>query len=314
MQSKVPLGDKMNPIKEDELLIGQALSRHILKSKQVSICPTLEDLSLLIEEKLSGQKRDEVMGHLAKCKDCYETYLLSLQLSRPAKKKHLHFLPYGLAAGLLISVLSGYIIMTMMPFKKEVQIALSQSEPRIIEPEVQLKADIQKRKSDIDKIEKRHAKERSQLQEKKESQLKAMAIKKIEEKPYYAEFELNKDLMALLELIDNKTTTDPKLIAQLTMLMNKKGVEISSEQVREVKIERQAVSPSPSINPVSDEQVIKTEKYSAFESYEYDANNPERRKPIKEPANKSMKKAFSPEGKKAFVELKYKVLVIRIPD
>ena len=66
---------KKPPKKEDrDEIIGRALSRAIKENAKAGECPSLEDLSALIDGKLDEKRRDRLLGHLSHCDKCYEIF------------------------------------------------------------------------------------------------------------------------------------------------------------------------------------------------------------------------------------------------
>lgn len=94
--------------KEHDMIIGQALARAIRETSRDEECPPLEDIAALIDGKLDTVKKDRLMEHLAHCDKCYETFSMSYELIKEEKKKSWSFVPYAIAASILI--ISGYFI------------------------------------------------------------------------------------------------------------------------------------------------------------------------------------------------------------
>lgn len=108
---------RRNP--EDEKKLGQALSRALRETGAAGECPPPEDIAALIDGALRGSERDRIMGHLARCKDCYQVFSTASELVKgdrpPAAKlikmpdrKRRYFVPAAIAASLLLALSAFY--------------------------------------------------------------------------------------------------------------------------------------------------------------------------------------------------------------
>ncbi len=110
--------DKLiSSVARDERL-GEVLSNG-LKEMGTDGCPGIEDIALLVDggAAVSGEKKEEMMKHLASCDNCYEIFLLTTDLqeekagtgTKREKRKVFLFKPLALAASFLIVIFSIYI-------------------------------------------------------------------------------------------------------------------------------------------------------------------------------------------------------------
>jgi hypothetical protein len=81
-------------------------------------CPSPEDIAALVEGRITGQKRDEIMKHISSCHACRETFILAAELHKQAiapmqaqkeRSNIIFFRPLALAASILIVVISIYL-------------------------------------------------------------------------------------------------------------------------------------------------------------------------------------------------------------
>lgn len=70
---------------ERDEIIGRALSRVIKECGKADECPSLEDISSLIDGALDEQKRDRLLGHLSQCDKCYEVFSMAKEMAKEEK-------------------------------------------------------------------------------------------------------------------------------------------------------------------------------------------------------------------------------------
>ena len=89
-----------------------------LQSLTADECLPLEAIAQLVERKISGKQQDRMMSHIARCSNCYETFLLSSQIhSKPhpeikTTEKPFFFRPLALAASVMVLVVSLVVVHT----------------------------------------------------------------------------------------------------------------------------------------------------------------------------------------------------------
>ncbi|MCK4890074.1 MAG: hypothetical protein KAS97_09085, partial [Candidatus Aminicenantes bacterium] len=91
--------------KNEEKLLNR-LSGGLSHGNQES-CPSLEDISALIDGVLKNEMKESVQNHIASCNICYETYLTASELN----KSSIHtssriFSPWAIAASVFIALVS----------------------------------------------------------------------------------------------------------------------------------------------------------------------------------------------------------------
>jgi hypothetical protein len=81
-------------------------------------CPSPENIAALVDGKITGQKRDEIMKHISSCDACCETFILAAELRKetfapmqaPKERSNIIFFrPLALAASILIVAISIYL-------------------------------------------------------------------------------------------------------------------------------------------------------------------------------------------------------------
>jgi len=81
-------------------------------------CPSPEDIAALVDGRITGPKRDEIMKHISSCDTCCETFILAAELRKEAiapgqapkeRSNFIFFRPMALAASILIVVISMYL-------------------------------------------------------------------------------------------------------------------------------------------------------------------------------------------------------------
>lgn len=92
-----------------DTLLGRALTRAIAARTKDEPCPPLEDIAALVDGKLDGKRRDDVMGHLAGCDTCYHVFLSTSEIVESVggqKRRKLHAISGLAAAAVLLVALS----------------------------------------------------------------------------------------------------------------------------------------------------------------------------------------------------------------
>ncbi len=95
-----------------------------LQSLTADECLPLEAIAQLVEKKISGKQQDRMLSHMARCSNCYETFLLSSQIhSEPhpeikTTEKPFFFRPLALAASVMVLVVSLVVVHTSGILKK----------------------------------------------------------------------------------------------------------------------------------------------------------------------------------------------------
>jgi len=91
--------------KNEEKLL-RSLSGEFSHGKQGS-CPSLEDISALIDGALQNEARDNIQSHIASCNVCYDTYLTASELSKSSiNTSYRIFSPMAIAATIFIALAS----------------------------------------------------------------------------------------------------------------------------------------------------------------------------------------------------------------
>jgi len=117
----------MKKAKHQETVQDRNMAR-LLSEKLQSLtgdeCLPLEAIAQLVEKKISSKQQDRMMSHMARCSNCYETFLLSSQIhSEPhpeikTTEKPFFFRPLALAASVMVLVVSLVVIHTSGILKK----------------------------------------------------------------------------------------------------------------------------------------------------------------------------------------------------
>ena len=93
----------------DDLSIGKALSKSIGNLGKGD-CPSFEEIAALIDKRVKGKRRDEIMKHLSICDKCYKIFLMSSHLiEKKSTRKYHIFHPMALAASVVIVLLSIFL-------------------------------------------------------------------------------------------------------------------------------------------------------------------------------------------------------------
>ncbi len=117
----------MKKVKQQETVQDRNTARLLsekIQSLTADECLPLEAIAQLVEKKISGSQQDRMMSHLARCSNCYETFLLSSQIhSEPhpeikTTEKPFFFRPLILAASVMVLVVSLVVVHTSGILKK----------------------------------------------------------------------------------------------------------------------------------------------------------------------------------------------------
>ncbi|HBA89714.1 MAG TPA: hypothetical protein DCZ75_17510 [Geobacter sp.] len=68
-------------MKKDDSKLGAAIVDGLVSGTAAGECPTLEEIARLVDGSLACAERDAVLGHLAHCDDCRETFLTTAELA-----------------------------------------------------------------------------------------------------------------------------------------------------------------------------------------------------------------------------------------
>jgi hypothetical protein len=98
---------------EHDTKIGHALVKAMQEMAEEEPCPSSKDISLFLDGKLKGERRDALLSHLTCCSRCYDAYLIAYEMNREEgeisikeKKSRTAFLPYAVTASLLLTLIS----------------------------------------------------------------------------------------------------------------------------------------------------------------------------------------------------------------
>jgi len=111
--------DKLSVLEAIDERFGDVLSASLKEAgDSTDQCPSPEDIAALVEGRITGQKKDEIMKHISSCDTCCETFILASELHKEAmaplqapkeRSNIIFFRPLALAASILIVVISLYI-------------------------------------------------------------------------------------------------------------------------------------------------------------------------------------------------------------
>ncbi len=125
-QSSLPMMSDASDANDERL--GAALSRGLAgpaefqqdpysEFPEVPGCPTAEEIAALIQGVAPAKERDRLLKHISACADCYESFMLALELHKETKKetpedKHkiIFLRPLALAASVLIVIFTVYLV------------------------------------------------------------------------------------------------------------------------------------------------------------------------------------------------------------
>lgn len=117
----------MKKAKLYDKIMDHTFGRHLSKKIQslpIDECLPLETIAQLVEGRITGKQRDQIMSHISVCSNCYEVFRLSDQLrseSQPGSKKGDRirlFRPLALAASIAVLVISLIIVYQTGQFQK----------------------------------------------------------------------------------------------------------------------------------------------------------------------------------------------------
>lgn len=142
---------------EGERIAGLISAR--LKESQSGDCISLEEMAALIDGNVKDTERDRMMSHLASCDRCYETFLLTSELSEekiiPLKRTFFSH-PMRLAASIVIAAFSLFLFykIVFMPGFRD-KLVPTTSEPGKVSPAPVMKEGykLEKREEIPEKIE-----------------------------------------------------------------------------------------------------------------------------------------------------------------
>lgn len=111
--------DKLPVLEAVDERFGDVLSASLREAgDRTDQCPLPEDIAALVEGRITGHKRDEIMKHISSCDACCETFILAAELHKEAiapmkapkeRSNIIFFRPLALAASILIVVISIYL-------------------------------------------------------------------------------------------------------------------------------------------------------------------------------------------------------------
>ncbi|MGD2086106.1 MAG: hypothetical protein PVH61_07985 [Candidatus Aminicenantes bacterium] len=111
--------DKLPVLEAVDERFGDVLSASLREADDgTDQCPSPEDIAALVDGRITGQKKDEIMKHISGCDACCETFILAAELHKPAiaprqtakeRRNIIFFRPLALAASILIVVISIYL-------------------------------------------------------------------------------------------------------------------------------------------------------------------------------------------------------------
>ncbi len=111
--------DKLPVLEAVDERFGDVLSASLRQvSARTNQCPSPESIAALVDGRITGQKRDEIMKHISSCDSCCETFILAAELRKetfapmqaPKERSNIIFFrPLALAASILIVAISIYL-------------------------------------------------------------------------------------------------------------------------------------------------------------------------------------------------------------
>jgi hypothetical protein len=111
--------DKLSVLEAVDERFGDVLAAGLREAGDgTDQCPSPEDIAALVDGRITGQKRDEIMKHISSCDACCETFILAAELHKEAiaprqapkeRSNIIFFKPLALAASILIVVISIYL-------------------------------------------------------------------------------------------------------------------------------------------------------------------------------------------------------------
>lgn len=111
--------DKLSVLEAIDERFGDVLSASLREAgDRTDLCLSPEDIAALVEGRITGQKKDEMMKHISSCDACCETFILAVELHKEAiaplhapieRRNIIFFRPLAVAASILIVVISLYL-------------------------------------------------------------------------------------------------------------------------------------------------------------------------------------------------------------
>jgi len=111
--------DKLPVLEAVDERFGDILSASLREAEdRTDQCPFPEDIAALVDGRITGQTRDDIMKHISSCDACCETFILAAELHTEAitpgqapkeRSNIIFFRPLALAASILIVVISIYL-------------------------------------------------------------------------------------------------------------------------------------------------------------------------------------------------------------
>lgn len=90
--------------------LGTFIAENLKKDGDVGQCPSIEDIAALVDGKLAGNEKEQIIAHITKCQDCYEIFsetsrtILSLSKGKRQKITWISIPAVALAACLILVV------------------------------------------------------------------------------------------------------------------------------------------------------------------------------------------------------------------
>lgn len=218
---------KNNKIKPDsEQVIGRAVSAALrAAAPQGAACPSEEEIAALVDLRLEGQTRDDLMLHISGCENCYAVFSLAAAMAAgqetAGKKPGRSFVRYAVAACLILTVMSIYLIVDK-PFNAPQQRLISQSERP-----AEFTADKPAPKESPKPVDTAPAE--PELTEPPRPKPKPILM---------ARLELDEGLKDFLRKNTGELIEDEEAIGEIARLLRDKGHSVREADIKELRIER----------------------------------------------------------------------------
>lgn len=112
-------------MKANDAVAGRTITRELKKAETPGPCPSLEDIAALVDGSLNAAERDGLMGHLAICRSCRDTFVTTRELCKAetaATRRPGYLIPSSLAAAAVI-VIAMAVTLEGPPSPKKLHVA-----------------------------------------------------------------------------------------------------------------------------------------------------------------------------------------------
>lgn len=127
-------------IKMDDSVLGAALTKGLASGTSAGACPPLESIAELVDGSSTGDERDRLLGHLARCEGCRATFLASSELvngrqgvavegmAGQGAKRRSYLFPSALAAAAVFVIA---LTLQLLPLSTDKVVVARNAEPAV---------------------------------------------------------------------------------------------------------------------------------------------------------------------------------------